>query len=439
MLILTTVLIVVGATQIVRVDNVEAIDFTNIANDTTFAAPFIDTPRAKVVICGCRKTQDVFYNRVMLHKITALSPHTIVQMLTPDLCKATVDQSVGFDNTTLFVAIICSELPRRLANDSLLRHQPIYMSIAGEVFWRNRFTCKPFETAAVYRGSGFGIRNCNETLHALQFSAFLFDNYLPKVRPNVFETLAPQNASFIAKVIASKSKFAAYSFGKFSIGAYLTDFVVRHAFVALLKRRVIDRPNVTVDAIGRFSNYGRAKSCPGWIDRMPDCFAPYKFAIVMENSRLPGYISEKLLNAYLGHSVPVYFGAPDVLRYFNADSMVRCDVSNETITMLRQIGKDMPDFHKSVSANPLEFIDRVATLVDVELAPCIERILELDASPELYASMLRQSPFATGTWRNSFVDGYQTSCDFLHIVARQRPDFARLLDNEWRDRCARFN
>lgn len=211
LLLLPTLLIVVGATQLVRVDNVDAIDFVNMANDTTFAASFVDAPRAKIVICGCRKAQQVFYNRVMLHKIAALSPHTVVQTLTPDLCKATVDQSVGFDNNTLFVAVICSELPKRLANDSLLRHEPIYMSIVGKVFWRNRFACKPFETVAVYRGSGFGIRNCNETLHAIQFSAFLFDNYLPKFQPNVFETLAPQNASAITFAIANKSQFAAYS------------------------------------------------------------------------------------------------------------------------------------------------------------------------------------------------------------------------------------
>lgn len=50
---------------------------------------------------------------------------------------------------------------------------------------------------------------------------------------------------------------------------------------------------------------------------MHKCLRPYRFAIVMENSNFAGYVSEKLLNAFLAESIPIYFGAEDIGMYFN--------------------------------------------------------------------------------------------------------------------------
>lgn len=41
-------------------------------------------------------------------------------------------------------------------------------------------------------------------------------------------------------------------------------------------------------------------------------YRPYKFVIAIENSRLNGYISEKLMNPVLANAVPIYLGAPDI-------------------------------------------------------------------------------------------------------------------------------
>lgn len=41
----------------------------------------------------------------------------------------------------------------------------------------------------------------------------------------------------------------------------------------------------------------------------------YKFAFVTENSRVPGYVTEKITNALVARCVPIYLGAPDIDRY----------------------------------------------------------------------------------------------------------------------------
>lgn len=45
-------------------------------------------------------------------------------------------------------------------------------------------------------------------------------------------------------------------------------------------------------------------------------FQPYKFVIVCENTCLNGYVTEKVINAFLAYCIPIYFGAPDIGDHF---------------------------------------------------------------------------------------------------------------------------
>lgn len=41
----------------------------------------------------------------------------------------------------------------------------------------------------------------------------------------------------------------------------------------------------------------------------------YKFAFVTENSRINGYVTEKIINALVARCIPIYLGAPDIVKY----------------------------------------------------------------------------------------------------------------------------
>lgn len=58
------------------------------------------------------------------------------------------------------------------------------------------------------------------------------------------------------------------------------------------------------------------------IDDKMDAILPYRFHLVLENSVLPNYWTEKLADAYLGWAYPVYLGCPNVGDYLPADSLV---------------------------------------------------------------------------------------------------------------------
>lgn len=48
----------------------------------------------------------------------------------------------------------------------------------------------------------------------------------------------------------------------------------------------------------------------------------YKFMICFENKNVPNYFTEKLINAYYGGTIPIYWGCPNVKKYINMDSIL---------------------------------------------------------------------------------------------------------------------
>jgi len=53
-------------------------------------------------------------------------------------------------------------------------------------------------------------------------------------------------------------------------------------------------------------------------------YQPYKFVIAFENDIVTGYFTEKLLNGVFSNSIPIYFGANDILEYINPKRLVVC-------------------------------------------------------------------------------------------------------------------
>jgi Glycosyltransferase family 10 (fucosyltransferase) C-term len=50
--------------------------------------------------------------------------------------------------------------------------------------------------------------------------------------------------------------------------------------------------------------------------------AQYRFALCLENSSFPGYISEKIFDCFFAGTVPLYLGAPDVHDYIPAETFI---------------------------------------------------------------------------------------------------------------------
>lgn len=86
----------------------------------------------------------------------------------------------------------------------------------------------------------------------------------------------------------------------------------------------------SVEALSRCAGYqsGRhrvrnhTRSNGDFLDEAVQLLRPYRFALVFENKLVPGYVTEKIVNAFLAGCIPVYWGSTSVLDIFNPDAFV---------------------------------------------------------------------------------------------------------------------
>ena len=128
--------------------------------------------------------------------------------------------------------------------------------------------------------------------------------------------------------------------------------------------------------------------CPGKVlNNMKDAIAPrhdnweegkrrfiedYKFTISFENNKMIGYTTEKLEDPLYAHSVPIYWGNPNVKNYFNSNAFVFCNGLEE-------------DFEKYIDI----LIDRIIYLdthddeyLKMVKAPCMNTAYDVDKARE---------------------------------------------------------
>jgi len=79
-----------------------------------------------------------------------------------------------------------------------------------------------------------------------------------------------------------------------------------------------------VDVLSRCGNTSASESqrrqarySATYMDDAVALFSGYRFALVFENRISPRYVTEKIVNAFLGGAVPIYWGSPFVFRLFN--------------------------------------------------------------------------------------------------------------------------
>ena len=63
-----------------------------------------------------------------------------------------------------------------------------------------------------------------------------------------------------------------------------------------------------------------------WIETKAEALDDYEFHVAIENHYAPHVWTEKLADAFLGFTVPIYYGCPNVYEYFPKDSLIQIDI-----------------------------------------------------------------------------------------------------------------
>ena len=96
----------------------------------------------------------------------------------------------------------------------------------------------------------------------------------------------------------------------------------------------------------------------------------YKFAVAFENKQYPGYVTEKICDAYKSGCIPIYWGTPDIIKDFNPSTFINAN--------------DFSDFDA-----------------------LIDHIRRVDCDDALYASYFKE-PVLSDAWMQVFADPQNT-------------------------------
>lgn len=144
-----------------------------------------------------------------------------------------------------------------------------------------------------------------------------------------------------------KNKFCCFMYS--NCREYMDGVRERKKFYEIMQKMTNNR----VDNLGRCYNDNYKYNGP-WTDQI-SIYEPYKFVIAFENSKLEGYITEKLAFPLAAKAIPIYYGDSQAKNYFNKKSFI--DVS------------DFPNYES-----------------------CIEYILKIDQDENLYNSIINEPP-----------------------------------------------
>ena len=192
-------------------------------------------------------------------------------------------------------------------------------------------------------------------------------------------------------VLREKTRFCAFVFAN--------PVHYREAFFRALSRY---KP---IDAPGRSMNnlIDPTVGASGDWDSKRRFLRHYKFVIAFENSSWPGYNTEKLTHAIEAHSLPIYWGDPEIGRSFNTARFIN---AHDYLPNPRRLLPRLRHAPHSLQATATPTLGaRIARrtnrhLSDIEhrlwaargFDRLIERISEIDRDDELYLQHLRQ-PF----------------------------------------------
>ncbi len=204
------------------------------------------------------------------------------------------------------------------------------------------------------------------------------------------------------KILASKTKFCNF--------LYSNRVSYREAFFTQLsKYKHVDAPGISMNNMPRIDTLYKGDR---W-EVKRQFLSPYKFTIAFENDVFPGYQTEKLYDAMVCGSLPVYCGDPLIGEVFNTKAFINTsDFIHSEGTVTNWLEKNCqcdftdirPQFYRSMAHRVKRKLKAAGRALKMNLqftnrqfGPIIDHIVQLDRDDDKYLEVLRQPWFTNNT------------------------------------------
>lgn len=89
-----------------------------------------------------------------------------------------------------------------------------------------------------------------------------------------------------------------------------------------------------------------------WIDTKAEALDDYEFHVAIENHIANHVWTEKLADAFLGYTVPIYCGCPNIYDYFPQESLIKIDINDmpKAIQTIKKLLTNEGEYEKRLDA-----------------------------------------------------------------------------------------
>lgn len=112
---------------------------------------------------------------------------------------------------------------------------------------------------------------------------------------------------------------------------YFCDFIYKNSQGQAAREEMFHKLNAykRVESGGPWLNNMPMGKIIGWPNEKQEFQKLCKFTIAFDSIRYPGFITEKITNAFMNRTIPIYLGAPDVCEIFNSKAFINCANYND--------------------------------------------------------------------------------------------------------------
>jgi hypothetical protein len=116
-----------------------------------------------------------------------------------------------------------------------------------------------------------------------------------------------------------------------------------------IHRRRYEFTKIMEERIPELERFGKGFR---WIETKAEALDDYEFHVAIENQYAPDVWTEKLADAFLGFTVPIYFGCPNVYDYFPKESLIQIDIfdTEGSIAKIKEIIATKGEYEKRLDA-----------------------------------------------------------------------------------------
>ncbi|MBD3260630.1 MAG: hypothetical protein GF334_02965 [Candidatus Altiarchaeales archaeon] len=169
-----------------------------------------------------------------------------------------------------------------------------------------------------------------------------------RTHEEAFDYICTFDESLIASV---GSKFVPYIYGTSWIhtGTWGVYPKTRHASMIMSSKKITPGQRLRHEVAGRygshFSLFGRGiRPIENKIDGLKD----YRYSIAMENCRVNAYFTEKVMDCFLTGTIPIYYGCPKIMKFFNPVGVYTFENLDELDGILKGLSEE--DYRSRLSA-----------------------------------------------------------------------------------------